>query len=148
MTGGPASLIYPMCAMVLLTGGVLVQLFCSRVRAVREGKLAASYFRFYQGGVEPDYTIKPARHFANLFEAPTLFYVACLAAMATNTAGPVMQLLAWCYVASRVAHSYVHLGANRLRFRIRAYFASWLVLLAMWIYLAAGVATRTAATAG
>ena len=36
-------------------------------------------------------------------------------------------------------HACVHLGANRLRKRIRAYFFSWLVLLAMWIYLVVGV---------
>ena len=143
-----ASLIYPMFVMVLLTGFVLVTLFRSRVRAVREGQLPASFFRTNQGGIEPEYAIKPARHFANLFEAPTLFYVACLGAMATNTAGLVMQLLAWCYVATRIVHAYIHLGANRLRFRIRAYFASWIVLFAMWVYLTAVVATRVTGAAG
>lgn len=135
-------LVFPMLAMVGLTGVVLVRLFRSRVRAVREGVLPVSYFRTNQGGVEPDYTIKPARHFANLFEAPTLFYAVCLAAMVTNVGGTAMLVLAWCYVALRIVHAYIHLGANRVRFRLRAYFASWLVLAVMWLDVAISVALR------
>jgi len=134
-----ASLIYPMFAMVLLTATVLVVLFRSRVRAVRENRISAKYFRIYQGEVEPESTAKPARHFSNLFEAPTLFYAACLAAMVTGETGMAMVTLAWAYVAARVVHAWVHLGSNRLRPRIRAYFAGWLVLLAMWVLLAWGV---------
>jgi hypothetical protein len=128
-----------MFAMVLLTAVVLVVLFRSRVAAVRSGLVSKAYFRIYQGEVEPESTAKPARHFANLFEAPVLFYVACLAAMITHFTGIAMQALAWTYVAARVIHTTVHLGGNRLRKRIRAYFFSWLVLLAMWIYLVVGV---------
>lgn len=142
MTLQASTLVFPMFAMVLLTAGVLAVLFRSRVRAVRAGELSASFFRTFQGGQEPDYAVKPARHFTNLFEAPTLFYAACLAAMVTGVADPVLNALAWCYVAARLAHAYIHLGANRVRYRIRAYFASWLVLVAMWIYLAGRVAAR------
>jgi hypothetical protein len=135
------NLIYPMFAMVLLTGTVLVILFRSRVRAVREQKVTTKYFRIYQGETEPEETAKPARHFANLFEAPTLFYAACLAAMVTAQTGAAIVALAWAYVAARLVHAYIHLGSNRLRLRIRAYFASWLVLLALWIMLVVGAAT-------
>lgn len=128
-----------MFAMVLLTATVLVILFRSRVAAVRQGLISPAFFRIYQGEVEPESTAKPARHFANLFEAPILFYVVCLAAMIVHLTGLAMQSLAWIYVAARVTHTTVHLGGNRLRKRIRAYFFSWLVLLAMWIYLVIGV---------
>ena len=141
-------LVFPMFAMVLLTATVLVRLFRSRVRAVREGQLPASYFRIYQGGIEPDYAIKTSRHFVNLFEAPTLFYVACVAAMVTRAGGAVMLALAWCYIATRLAHAYIHLGPNRLRQRIRAYFSSWLVLIAMWVWLVFSVATQGAPAVG
>ena len=136
-------MIYPMFAMVLLTFAVLVKVFRSRVRAVREGKVSAAYFRIYQGEVEPESTAKPARHFANLFEAPVLFYAVCLAAMVTHFTGTAMQGLAWAYVAARVMHAWVHLGGNRLRKRIRAYFFSWLVLLSMWTYLVVGISLGT-----
>ena len=137
------SLVYPMLALVLLTFVVLVMLFRSRVRMVREGLAPVSYFRTFQGSVvEPEFTVKPQRHFANLFEAPTLFYAACLAAMVTGVTGSLVVVLAWLYVAMRYLHAYIHLGGNRVRYRMRAYFASWVFLLAMWISVAVGVATR------
>jgi hypothetical protein len=128
-----------MFAMVLLTAFVLATLFRSRVGAVRQGLVSAAYFRIYQGEPEPESSAKRSRHFTNLFEAPVLFYVVCLAAMITHFTGIAMQVLAWIYVAARVVHAYVHLGRNRLRHRMRAYFFSWGVLLAMWLYLIAGI---------
>jgi hypothetical protein len=136
------SLVYPMLALVLLTVGVLIVLFRSRVRMVREGLAPVSYFRVFQGSPEPEFAAKPARHFTNLFEAPTLFYVACLTAMVTGITGTAVVALAWAYVAMRYVHAFIHLGANRVRHRMRAYFAGWLLLVAMWIYVTVGVATR------
>jgi hypothetical protein len=137
------SLVYPMFAMVLLTAGVLVTLFRSRTRAVREKQVSSAFYRTFQGGSEPESSAKPARHFVNLFEAPTLFYAACLAAMVTQLAGPVIQALAWAYVAARIVHAYVHLGRNRLRHRIPVYGTSWLILLVMWVYIVTNVAQHT-----
>jgi hypothetical protein len=139
MIAGPFTLIYPMFAMVLLSFVVLIRLFRSRVSAVKAGELQTSYFRLHRGAVEPESTVKVSRHFSNLFEAPTLFYVVCLAAMVTQKGGTLMQTLAWVYVFARVVHAIIHLGSNRLRWRVRAYFVSWLVLLAMWIVLVIAV---------
>ncbi|MGH8254360.1 MAG: MAPEG family protein [Steroidobacteraceae bacterium] len=139
MTAGPFTLIYPMFALVLLSFFVLIRLFRTRVGAVRAGQVSTSYFRLYQGATEPETTLKTSRHFSNLFEAPTLFYVVCLAAMVTQKGGTLMQTLAWVYVLARIVHAIIHLGSNRLRWRVRAYFVSWLVLLAMWVVLVIAV---------
>ena len=136
----PYALVYPMFALVVLTATVLVILFRSRVRAVRAGKVSARYFRIYQGEVEPEETAKPARHFSNLFEAPVLFYAACLAAMVTHDTGGLAVVLAWLYVAARAAHAYIHLRRNRLGRRINVYFAGWLVLMGLWIHVVVHVA--------
>ena len=69
-----------------------------------------------------------------------LFYVACVTAIATRQVTLLAVLLAWAYVVLRVAHAYIHLGANRLRQRIPVYFASWGTLLALWITIALGTA--------
>ena len=53
----------------------------------------------------------------------------------------MLQLIAWTYVAARLAHAYVHLGSNRLGRRIYAYFASWLAFLALWLHVVAQVAS-------
>ena len=135
-------LVYPMLAMVFLTLFVLIRLFRSRIRMVREGHATVSYFRTFQGSLEPDYAVKPARHFANLFEAPTLFYAGCLAAMLVGVTGWAVLALAWGYVTARYVHAYIHLGGNRVRYRLRAYFIGWLLLLGLWVYVAAAVAMR------
>lgn len=133
-------LVYPMFALVLLTGTVLVMLFRARVRAVQQGSVSSKYFRIYQGEVEPEQSAKASRHFTNLFEAPTLFYAACLAGLGTHDGSGLLLILAWLYVAVRVIHALVHLGGNRLRHRMRAYFAGWLILIAMWGQVVAHVA--------
>lgn len=138
-----ANLIYPMFAMVVLTTVVLVILFRSRMRAVRERKVTMGYFKIYQGQVEPEYAAKPARHFSNLFEVPTLFYATCLTGMITQQGGQAIQVLAWIYVVARVIHAGIHLGSNKIQLRVTAYFIGWLALLAMWIWLVVGVATRS-----
>ncbi|MEO8742947.1 MAG: MAPEG family protein [Lysobacteraceae bacterium] len=134
------TLVYPMFAMVALTATVLVILFRSRVRAVRGGKVNMTYFRTYQGEIEPDETAKPSRHFVNLFEAPTLFYAACITAMIVHDSGIALLALAWVYVVVRTLHTFIHLGGNRIRHRMRAYFASWLVLFAIWVHIVVHVA--------
>jgi hypothetical protein len=129
------NLIYPMAVMVLLTGGVLLRLYLARVAAVRAGQIDVNFYRLHQGALEPESSQKIARHFVNLFEAPTLFYVGCLAAMVAGVVDWGLAGLAWGYVAVRLMHAFIHLGANRLRKRRNAYFVGWLVLLAYWIYL-------------
>jgi hypothetical protein len=134
------SLVYPMFAMVVLTFGILVTLFRTRVGFVRGGQVDAKYFKTYQEGTEPEASAKLSRHFANLFEAPVLFYAACLAGLVTGQSSPLLLGLAWLYVVLRGAHAWIHTGRNQLNQRIAAYFSSWLVLLAIWGVIVAGVA--------
>jgi hypothetical protein len=129
--------------MVFLTVVVLVRMFRSRVAAVRSGLVPREFYRLHQGGDEPEGPRKHARHFINLFEAPTLFYVACLAATVSGVSTVAMAALAWAYVLVRVVHATIHLGANRLRNRVRIFTLSWLLLVAMWVYLAIAVSLRS-----
>ena len=132
-------MVYPMFALVILTFAVLGVLLRARVAAVRRGQLSLGYFRLYQGADEPDATRKPSRHLSNLFETPVLFYVVCLAALATHVDGRAMRALAWTYVALRCIHAFVHIRGNNVIQRMWAYLASLVVLLAMWICLVAAL---------
>lgn len=132
-------LVYPMFAMVLLTFAVLLILFRTRVSYVRDGTIHPGYFAAYQSGSEPERSAKMSRHFSNLFEAPTLFYVACLCAMVTDQSSGGIIALAWLYVLFRVVHAYIHIGPNTLQPRIAAYFGSWIVLIALWARIVMGL---------
>ncbi len=138
-----SSLIYPMFAMVLLTATVLGSLFTARMSAVRSGTANPRYFKTYQQGSEPAATAQWSRNFTNLFEAPTLFYAACLASMFSGQTSRAVVALAWLYVLSRVVHTWIHTGSNTLNHRIAAYFASWAVLLALWTAVVFHTATRS-----
>jgi hypothetical protein len=137
------TLVYPMFAMVVLTFVVLARLFITRVRFVKDGRVNARYFKTYQEGGEPEDSAKLSRHFSNLFEAPVLFYAACLAAMVVEQSSPLLIGLAWSYVVLRCVHSYIHTGSNELNHRVAAYFSSWAVLLVMWACIVIGVASGT-----
>lgn len=141
-------LIYPMFALVVLTSSVLIRLFRARVRAVSSGAVSAAYFRTYQDGAEPADSAKISRHFTNLFESPVLFYAGCLAAMVLDHVSALLLVLAWLYVIARIVHAYIHMGANRVRQRLAAYFASWLVLFAMWLVLVVSVAAGQLSAVG
>jgi len=135
-------LVFPMLTMVLLTFGVAILLFRARVRSVREGHTPVSYFRVFHGSPEPEFLAKRTRHYLNLFETPVLFYAGCLAAMVVGVTGTVVVALAWGYVAARLVHAWIHLGANRVRYRLNAFLAGWVCLLSLWIYVCAEVAIR------
>ena len=70
-----------------------------------------------------------------------LFYLAALAAFALKVVTPALLVLAWLYVASRVAHSFIHCTSNRVKYRFLAFIASHGVLFVLWIVLAVDIAT-------
>lgn len=137
-----AQLIYPMAAMVLLTAIVLVRLVLMRMAAVKRGEIDARFYKTHQGeSGETRVVAQHNRHFVNLFENPVLFYAACIVAMVTGQGTQSMVWLAWAYVATRIVHTFIHLGSNKIYPRMTAYGASWVVLLAMWATLVSGVAS-------
>ena len=113
-------LIYPMFALVLLTFGVLLTLLRTRLGLVAEQQLEIDYFQIYRGD-EPEASLRLSRHFSNLLESPTLFYLACIAGMVSHQATGALEGLAWAYVLARCVHTYIHVGHNKVQHRATAY---------------------------
>ena len=135
-------LVYPMAAMVILTLIVMIRMVLLRIAAVRRGEIDAYFYKTYQGESGETRTVaQHNRHFVNLFENPVLFSAACITAMVTALVTPAMVWLAWAYVLTRIVHTFIHLGSNKIYPRMTVYGASWVVLLAMWGTLVAGVAS-------
>ena len=40
--------------------------------------------------------------------------------------------MAWFFVASRLAHAWIHLGSNRVQWRAGAFVAGWLTVVGLW----------------
>jgi hypothetical protein len=81
-----------------------------------------------------------ARQFANClsnqFELPTLFFVLVAFILITRVGNWLLEILAWVFVLSRVAHAYIHTTSNDVPWRMRAYMVGAVVLFAMWVIFA------------
>lgn len=148
-------MLYPMFVLVLFTLAVAGYLLSLRIKAVKSGQLRLSYFRTYRtapksgtapqqgqsapelvnGAQEPDQMIQASRNYANLLEMPVLFYAAGCASLALDIETTAMLILAWLYVAARIAHSYVHLTFNNVVTRLQVFLFSTLCLLTIWVLL-------------
>jgi len=84
----------------------------------------------------PARTTQAAHSFSNQFELPVLFYVLTILALVTKQAGVVFVVLAWIFVACRLAQACVHVTSNIVRLRGTFYIVGAVVLMIMWaIYI-------------
>ncbi len=131
-----ALMLYPMAALVLLTTICAVVMLRRRIAAARARTVHLDSFKTNQFDENaPALMLQAGRHYANLFEMPVLFYTASVATMALNLTDSVLVILAWLYVAARLLHTLIHMNANNVLHRLRAFGLSFLLLLAMWVYL-------------
>ena len=135
VTLNPVHILFPIVAMVALVVFVVVRIARSRIRAVRRRDISVGFYKLYQGSEEPDELRALRRHFANLFELPILFYVACIVAYVSVQVDIFLVLLAWLFVVSRYVHSYIHLTCNIVIYRFRVYGIGLAVLVLMWLTL-------------
>jgi hypothetical protein len=130
-----AAVYYPMLAMFLWTFAVMLRNVQVRLRSVSRGELTNEYFELFQGGDPSDIVVKTGNNLRNLFEFPVLFYVALVVAAIMQRTEILFLILAWLYVGLRIGHSIVHLTFNKVPVRFVFFFASNLVLLALWVWV-------------
>ena len=128
-------ILYPMFVMVALTFYVTWRLGKQRVQAVRQDGVSAGYFYYNKGGRLPDYLLRTEQHYVNLFEQPVLFYTAVLLLYSMAAVDMLALVLAWSFVASRIAHAYIHIVVNKLLYRRRMFIISVYILVTLWLYL-------------
>lgn len=127
-------ILQPIAAMMLLTFAVWLRLYFTRIPAMRHlrvhpQKLAS---RVQKAGVDlGGAEANASDNFANLFELPVLFYVLCISLYVTGMIDFVHIVLAWCFVALRIAHSVIHVTYNKVMHRFLVYAAGGFVLFAM-----------------
>jgi hypothetical protein len=114
-----------------------------RIADIRAKKIRLQSIALSAGMASHLEDTRASDNYRNLFEGPVLFYVAALAAFALKVVTPAILVLAWLYVACRVAHSLVHCTTNRVWHRFYAFIASHAVLFALWVVLAASIVTWT-----
>jgi hypothetical protein len=87
----------------------------------------------------PDTVSWKADNYNHLHEAPTLFYAVAIVLAITGYGDGFNTVLAWVYVALRVAHSIVQATINRVLVRFALFALSSLVLMALILHAAIAV---------
>jgi hypothetical protein len=127
-------MLYAMFAMILLTLVVSARLLSLRINAVKNGKVSLGQFRLNSGDI-PNNIAQASRNYSNLFEVPVLFYAAGTLALALQLQSAAMIILSWTFVASRILHSWIHLTYNNVIHRMRAFLASYMCVVAIWVLI-------------
>lgn len=138
-------ILYPVVAMFLLMVIVAVTIFRRRVAFYKTNRVhpQQTATSAQMTATMPD--SRAPDNFRNLFEMPVMFYVLCLALLATGLTSLPQLVLAWLYVAARYAHSYIHLTSNTVMTRFYAFAASFLLLVCGWVLFAYQLATSAKA---
>lgn len=132
---------WPMIAHAFLVMAVYLELGRRRYVAGKAGLIKSDDYKIYRGDREPESCAKAARNLVNNFELPVLFHVVALALYLTDLAFYPQLVLAWLFVASRYAHSLVHLTANNVGHRAFWFLVGLAVLIVMWALFALNLAT-------
>jgi hypothetical protein len=79
----------------------------------------------------PDEVRQVANNIRNNFQVPVLFLVVVLALYAKGSADMIALVIAWVFIALRVAHSYIHIGSNYVPNRTRVFKLSLLCVMVL-----------------
>lgn len=99
-----------------------------------------------QDGGNPWADVEPriSANLSNQFEWPLFFHVACLFFLAFQ-ASQAPVVLAWIFVAGRVAHSAVQILTRDIRLRGLVFAVNFLAVLGMWLLVVAASGQASAA---
>jgi hypothetical protein len=132
--GGPLALVYPVMAQILLTFLMMLWTAAARLRALKARRVRVREIAL-SAEAWPDDVKKISNNMHNQFETPILFYVLCGVATYVGATGIGMTILAWAYVAARVAHTAVHTTTNYVPHRLGMFLIGLLVLILMWVVI-------------
>mgnify|MGYP003386602675 CR=1 FL=1 len=130
-----SGLVWPMLVQASLTISLFFLLGRVRTAAFKRGGVEIKRAALHED-VWPDEVLKVSNNLRNQFETPVLFYVLCFALIALAAVTPLAVGLAWLYVASRLAHAWVHVRSNHVPTRFRYFVVGLVALIALVVLVA------------
>jgi hypothetical protein len=128
-----SKILAPVVALVLWSFVMWAWLIVTRVGTIKRLRLRLDPTQpgdGFKNQLPPDVRWK-ADNYNHLMEQPTLFYAIALVLALLGEGSGANLVLAWLYVASRIAHSLVHVTVNRIMLRFQIFVAGSLALLAL-----------------
>jgi len=132
---------WPVVLQMLLTMLVFVRLINVKVRELKAGKVDLPRRGLHEDAW-PDSVLQVNNNIRNQFELPVLFYGVCFIVWGLEAVGVVALVLAWLFVVSRIAHTWIHLTSNYIPNRRRLFTVGWWILLAMMLLVVWQLAGR------
>ena len=129
----------PALAMVALTIGVWLRMYARRIGEMNRERIHPQAVATSAQMAARLNDTRAADNFRNLFELPVLFYLALVVAALSAQVNAVTLSLAWAFVVSRIVHSVIQCGYNKVMHRFLAYLFGGLLLWALWGVLAVGL---------
>jgi len=121
--------------LVLLTLAVMLLMGKRRFTAARNREIPLQAFRTMNLTGANEAVITASRNFDNLLQLPVLYGIGVAIALPFQFADLWLVALGWAFVVSRLAHTWVHVGANNVRLRFAVYLAGASLLLLFWLRL-------------
>lgn len=114
-----ALILLALLAQILFTFVVYVRLVRGRFLAVRNREARARQYVLVEG--ETSARARMTNNLRSQFELPVLFYVLVVMLVAIDRVTILDVVLAWAFVAARIAHHVVHTGSENLMARFRIF---------------------------
>jgi len=113
----------PALVQVLLTLALYVMLLRVKIAAFKNKEVDKSRVMLHDDAWPPS-VIKVNNNITNQFHVPMLFFALITIIYVTNTVTLFDHAVAWIFVLSRIAHSYIHIGPNTQPLRRQTFTAS------------------------
>lgn len=129
-------LLLPLLAQVALTFIVMINMYRKRVSEMKIKRIHPQRIKTrYKSKALLTDSASAADNYSNLFELPSLFYLAIILTLTLLVQDSILVALAWLFVFSRYLHSFIHVSYNNVMHRFSVFIFSSFVLFAYWIRL-------------
>lgn len=128
-----AQILLPVAAIVFLMIAVFSVTVISRITQMSRERIHPQQVRTR---AEMATRVKDSRasdHLSNLFEAPVLFFFACILIYMLDISDGSYLALAWLFVLFRLVQAGVHLSFNNVRLRASVFGLGLLTLSVIWV---------------
>lgn len=123
-------MMWAVLAQVLLTAAIYLVLLQRKRRAFAAGTVDRARLALH-ADAWPDPVQQANNNLRNQFELPVLFYALVLLLLQIGRPGLAAVVLAWAFVALRLAHAWVHLGNNHVPTRRNIFALGTLAILGL-----------------
>ena len=126
----------PLLFQVLLTVLVWLMMYKTRITEIKTKKINPQLLNTTHNSAKLLKAVSgPSENFTNLFEVPSLFYIAIITIYITQLTDTLLLTLCSLFVFLRYLHSFIHSTYNNVMHRFYAYISSTIILWITWAFI-------------